>query len=61
MMKFCKECVYPESAVNLYIDDEGVCSSCHTFEAFGAVEEPDWEKKLEKLRKRKLLNYTKTA
>ena len=33
-MKYCKKCVYPEVAVNLSIDDDGICSSCRSFEEF---------------------------
>ena len=41
-MKYCKRCVYPEAAVNLYIDEDGICSSCRTFEAFEALDTEFW-------------------
>ena len=41
-MEYCKRCVYPLAAVNLQIDDEGVCSSCHTYEKFSQYDERDW-------------------
>ena len=31
-MQYCKKCVYPFVAVNLDIAEDGVCSSCKTFE-----------------------------
>ena len=33
-MKYCKKCVYPEVVINLSIDDDGICSSCRSFEEF---------------------------
>ena len=44
-MKYCKRCVYPEIAVNLYIDDEGVCSSCRVSEKFEKLTPEFWEKR----------------
>jgi len=48
-MMFCKKCVYPVSTVNLEIDNDGVCSSCKTFEAFSEISEDIWIKRKEKL------------
>ena len=31
-MKYCNNCLYPEIAVNLDIDDGGLCSSCFVSE-----------------------------
>lgn len=42
-MKYCKRCVYPEVAVNLYIDEDGICSSCRTFERFEQLTPEFWE------------------
>ena len=42
-MRYCKRCVYPEVAVNLYIDEEGICSSCRTFEQFEKLDDKFWE------------------
>ncbi len=47
-MKYCKRCVYPEVAVNLYIDDEGICSSCRTFDKFNALSLEFWRKRKQK-------------
>lgn len=44
-MKYCKRCVYPAVAVNLSFDDEGICSSCRTFEAFDRLSSEFWDKR----------------
>lgn len=44
-MKYCKRCVYPAVAVNLSFDDEGICSSCRTFEAFNQLSPEFWDKR----------------
>jgi len=52
MMKYCKRCVYPSIAVNLDINDEGVCSACQSAEAFNELTEEYWEdqkKRFEKI------------
>lgn len=41
-MRWCKRCVYPQAAVNLSLDDDGVCSSCRTFEAFDKLTPEFW-------------------
>ena len=42
-MKYCNVCVYPASTVLLDIDEEGICSSCRTFEKFEKLSDVDWE------------------
>lgn len=44
-MRWCKRCVYPEAAVNLSLDEEGVCSSCRTFEAFDKLTPEFWDQR----------------
>lgn len=44
-MKYCKRCVYPAITVNLSFDEEGICSSCRTFERFNALTPEHWEKR----------------
>jgi N-acetyl sugar amidotransferase len=44
-MKYCTRCVYPAVAVNLSFDDDGVCSSCRTFEAFAALAPEFWDQR----------------
>ena len=53
-MKFCKKCVYPLSAVNLSIDEDGICSSCKNFDKFNEISEENWL-----ARKNKLLDLVK--
>ncbi len=51
-MRYCKRCVYPEIAVNLYIDEEGICSACRVEEQFQALSNDFWierKKKFEKI------------
>lgn len=66
-MGYCKRCVYPESAVNLQFDEDGVCSSCRVFEKFEKLSKKFWKKRKErfeqiveetlKKRKGRLSNY----
>jgi len=41
-MRYCSKCVYPEISVNLNVDEEGVCSSCRTFEKFEQLTDEFW-------------------
>ena len=47
-MIYCKKCVYPKISVNLNIDEEGICSSCRTFESFEKLDEKFWINKEKK-------------
>src|SRR4051794_7411196 len=47
-MRYCKRCVYPAVSVNLSFDDEGVCASCRTFEAFEKLTPEFWDKRKKK-------------
>lgn len=49
-MKYCKECVYPFSAVNLDIPEDGICSSCKTFKKFKLLDNSFWEKRKNKFK-----------
>ncbi|MDP3791535.1 MAG: N-acetyl sugar amidotransferase [Candidatus Omnitrophota bacterium] len=44
-MKYCKHCLYPQIAVNLYVDEEGVCSSCRVFEKLMSMNGDFWEQR----------------
>ena len=46
-MKFCKRCVYPESAVALELDDHGICSACRVSENAKELTQDTWRKKKE--------------
>lgn len=63
-MRYCQRCVYPEIAVNLSLDKEGVCSSCRVYEKFLKLTPKFWEKRrkkfeeiLEKTTKNNTSNY----
>ena len=47
-MEYCKKCVYPFVTVNLEVSDEGICSSCKSFEKFEDLSSEYWEKRKEK-------------
>lgn len=49
-MHYCTRCVYPAISVNLHLDDEGICSSCRTFEEFEKLPEAFWTERQQKLR-----------
>ena len=43
--QYCRSCVYPSSAVNLMIDEEGVCSSCRAFSRFESLSDEFWKER----------------
>ena len=49
-MRYCKRCVYSEVAVNLLLDDEGVCSGCRVAEEFDKLTSEFWKEKEERFR-----------
>ena len=51
-MKYCKKCVYPFATVNLHVDDDGICSSCKTFDAFEKIPTEFWDKRKQRLKDR---------
>lgn len=42
---YCSRCTYPQVAVNLNFDEEGICSSCRAFEAFEALTPEFWSER----------------
>lgn len=50
-MRYCQRCVYPEVAVNLFIDEEGICSACRTDEKFDELTDVFWEDRQKKFKK----------
>jgi len=51
-INYCTNCVYPVNAVNLNLDEKGVCTSCKTAIAFEELKDDFWKdrkKKFEKL------------
>lgn len=50
MMNFyCKKCVYPVHAVNLDLDDRGICSACNVSEEIKNISDEEWKKRENKL------------
>ena len=49
MNDYCQKCVYPVHAVNLDIDDEGICSACSTYEEIVKLDDTSWDKRKLKL------------
>jgi len=47
-MKYCNRCVYPQIAVNLNMDAEGICSSCRVFEKFNKLTPEFWAQRKNK-------------
>lgn len=45
-MNYCSSCVMPDTKPDLFLDDQGVCNACRSYEK---REEIDWEQRLEKL------------
>ncbi|WYL96986.1 MAG: N-acetyl sugar amidotransferase [Gloeotrichia echinulata IR180] len=46
MIKYCVRCVMPETKPDLYIDEEGVCSACRSFEKRPTI---DWTQRQNEL------------
>jgi len=47
-MIYCKKCVYPINAVNLHVDDDGICSACKAMDKFNALSDDFWEQRKKK-------------
>lgn len=63
-MRYCTRCVYPELAVNLALDEEGICSACRTEEEFQKLTPEFWaqrrqrfEEIIDKHRRKNSENY----
>jgi N-acetyl sugar amidotransferase len=44
-MAYCTRCTYPFVAVNLSVDDEGICTACRTAEQFEQLTPEFWERR----------------
>jgi N-acetyl sugar amidotransferase len=42
-MNYCNKCVYPSITVNLHMSEDGICSSCKTFEKAKSISPESWE------------------
>ena len=45
-IKYCRRCVMPETKPDLFIDEEGVCNACRSFEQRKSI---DWDTRKEEL------------
>ena len=54
---YCSKCVYPVNAVNLNLDENGVCTSCKTAESFAELSSDFWVERRAKFEK--LINQYK--
>lgn len=44
-MRYCRRCVYPEVAVNIVFDEEGICSACRVEEEFQRLGQEFWQER----------------
>ena len=47
--KYCKKCVYPYYAVALEVAEDGICSSCKSFERSETLTDIFWEDRKKRL------------
>ena len=43
---YCKRCVMPDTKPDLYLDDEGICNACRSYEKRGNI---DWKSRKNEL------------
>lgn len=48
LLSYCRKCVYPNLAVNLVVDDEGICSACRVAEEMERIPPEHWARRKEK-------------
>lgn len=46
MLKYCKRCVMPDTKPDLYLDEEGICNACRSYER---RKEVDWDARKKEL------------
>lgn len=46
-MKYCKQCLMPDTKPDLFFNNDGVCAACSNFDSRESV---DWEKRLKELK-----------
>ena len=47
-MKYCKNCVMPDTKPGVYLDDRGLCNACRSQELKSQI---DWEERFKDLEK----------
>ncbi|MCX8157166.1 MAG: N-acetyl sugar amidotransferase [Verrucomicrobiae bacterium] len=45
-MRYCKRCVMPDTKPDLYLDEEGICNACRSYERRQAI---DWDARKQEL------------
>ncbi len=48
MLRYCTNCVMPDTKPDLYLDDEGVCNACRSYQSRSTV---DWDQRYQELQK----------
>lgn len=46
MLKYCNRCVMPDTKPDLFLDDDGICNACRSYERRAEI---DWESRKEEL------------
>ncbi len=46
VIRYCRRCVMPHTKPDLYIDDEGICSACRSYEHRRNI---DWDQRMQEL------------
>jgi len=47
-MRYCNKCVYPEIAVNIIFDGDGICSACISAQEYEEVSQENWQQRKKK-------------
>ncbi len=56
-MQYCSKCVYPIAAVNLILDDDGVCAACGVSDEYQAITDEEWQRRLRSLHQTRACAY----
>jgi N-acetyl sugar amidotransferase len=59
-MNYCNRCMYPSIAVNLSVDEQGICASCRVAEQFEQLTPQFWDKRRDKF-ERTIVEIRKTG
>ena len=49
-MRYCSRCTYPEVAISLSLDSDGICSGCRMAETYNAISPNSWAERERKFR-----------
>lgn len=48
-VQYCRNCLYPSTAVNLLLDNDGICGACHFQAQASSLTQSFWDSRREKL------------